>query len=88
MWKLNLYIYFELSYLFVPVSLSAVTVTAVNISNEKSSIFSIYKWTMYHKMKLFNFIYLKKYNKNNDSIETNNDNNIYNLKLYFFFCLS
>lgn len=31
MCKLNLYIYFELSYLFVPVSLSAVTVAAVNI---------------------------------------------------------
>lgn len=34
MWKLNLFSYFELRYLFVPVSL-AVVVTAVNICTEK-----------------------------------------------------
>lgn len=39
MWKLNLYIYFEPSYHFVPVSLSAVTVTAVEIFNEKAVFF-------------------------------------------------
>lgn len=39
MLKLNLYIYFEPCYLFVPVSLSAVTVTAVTISHEKAVFF-------------------------------------------------
>lgn len=34
MWKLTLFSYFELRYLFVPVSL-AVVVTAVNICTEK-----------------------------------------------------
>lgn len=69
MWKLNLYIYFEPSYLFVPVSLSAVTVTTVDISDKKAVFFPFTNGLCTIKCNYLTFLF-DTYNKNNNTIET------------------